>query len=360
MSLIRVFINYSHRNEELVEKIEKVLKANGLTPMFDRNFAFGFGFHEQIKRFIGHAHVFLPVVTPKAAERGWVQQEIGYAMAMNVPILPLAIGAVPGEMIGALHAVKLPRKIKERELDLRLSQLLIPPIFERLIQRKHNAHDAQYVCAALPEDRTTMMVEYADGVEDIQEGVPELSTTSFVRQKGALSSFHIPDKPLSDEVWKQRYVPHQRSAHHTRLQREERRALTRHAARSGCRLIVEPDLQFKEYDPIARRVRLESLVEFLKSGEVERVEIAFHRGTPGEQSLTIVGDWFLAESRVARPGHGYDQTIFTRHAPSMKPRIASFDEEFAYLLEECRFTAASSRCQAIGELRKIIDSLPPT
>lgn len=359
MPSIRVFINYSHRNAKLVEKIEQVLRANGLTPMFDRNFAFGFGFHEQIKRFIAHAHVFLPVVTRKAAERGWVQQEIGYAMAMNVPILPLAIGAVPGEMIGALHAVKLPQKVDDHELDTRLRQLLIPAVFERLIQRKQVAHDAQYVCAALPEDRTAMMVEYAESVEDIdiQEAIPELSKTGYVRQKGALSSFHIPDQPVTDDAWRKRFLPGKRSAHHCRLQREERRALTRLAARSGCRLIVNPYIPFSDLAPEARCAKLKSLVAFLESGEVERIEIAFLQDQQETHSLTIVGDWFLAEAVAARAGHGYDQTIFTRHAPSMKPRIAAFDEEFASALKACGFTAANSRCQAIIELRSLIASL---
>ena len=56
----RVFISYSHEDRSLVEGIAAILEANGLKPMWEENFAYGQGFHEQIKNFIAHAHVFSP------------------------------------------------------------------------------------------------------------------------------------------------------------------------------------------------------------------------------------------------------------------------------------------------------------
>jgi sugar/nucleoside kinase (ribokinase family) len=66
----RVFISYSHGDIETVQRVVEVLKANGLTILWDQDFAFGRGFHEQIKTFISYAHVFLPVITVKSSERG--------------------------------------------------------------------------------------------------------------------------------------------------------------------------------------------------------------------------------------------------------------------------------------------------
>ncbi len=91
----RVFLSYSHQDLKLVTVIEAVLKRNGLSPMWDEHFLYGQGFHEQIKNFIAHAHVFLPILTPTASHRNWVHQEIGYAMALNVPVLPVTIGEIP-------------------------------------------------------------------------------------------------------------------------------------------------------------------------------------------------------------------------------------------------------------------------
>lgn len=81
MNTYRVFISHSHEDLEKVENIVKALKENGLTPMWDKNFRYGQGFHEQIKNFISHAHVFMPFITEAFSKRGWVHQETGYAMA---------------------------------------------------------------------------------------------------------------------------------------------------------------------------------------------------------------------------------------------------------------------------------------
>ncbi len=88
MSSYRVFISHSHKDRRLVKNIVKALEGNGLKPMWDRNFMSGHGFHEQIKNFIAHAHVFMPFFTEASSKRGWVHQEIGYAMALNVSVLP--------------------------------------------------------------------------------------------------------------------------------------------------------------------------------------------------------------------------------------------------------------------------------
>ena len=49
MDTYRVFISYSHDDKEQVEKIVNVLDSNGLKPVWDQNFLYGQGFHEQIK-----------------------------------------------------------------------------------------------------------------------------------------------------------------------------------------------------------------------------------------------------------------------------------------------------------------------
>lgn len=87
-----MFISYSHQDRKLVEQVEQVLRENGLDTLWDENFEFGHGFPEQIKNFIAHAHVFMPIIT---AARPWVHQEIGYAMALNVPLLPVCKGELP-------------------------------------------------------------------------------------------------------------------------------------------------------------------------------------------------------------------------------------------------------------------------
>ncbi len=139
--------------------------------------------------------------------------------------------------------------------------------------------------------------------------------------------------------------------------REERLALTKHQQKSGCRLIIKPSLEYPEYGHPARLVRLRSLVSFLKGTTDELAQVAINEQMSPEENVTIVGDWFAAESVSARIGHGYRQTIFTCHAPSMRSRIELFDQEFDEQLAVADWRPESSRQSAIEYLKRLIAQL---
>ena len=344
MSTYRVFISYSHEDLKLVKVVVKALEENGLTPMWDENFAWGHGFPEQIKNFIAHAHVFVPIITEASSERGWVHQEVGYAMALNIPILPITLDKVPGEMLQELLAV--PWSDDSEKLKEQLSK----ETFEALVRKAQKNSRPVFECAEYHEDRTMMMAEYATKVLDLRNH-------GHVHQKGALSSFHIPHKPISHPIWKERYGSFEASDYRCRLLREERLVLEEHARESGCSLIIDPYLSYEKYGPRARKVRLETLLEFLESMPEEKVRVAVNKGMPEGENLTIVGDWFSAESILAVPGKGYQQTIFTRHAPTIGSRIELFDREMEELLRSRGHEAASSRDAAIAEINDILTGL---
>lgn len=343
METYRVFISYSHNDLPEVRKIVEVLTQNGLQPMWDENFSFGFGFHEQIQTFITHAHVFMPYITEASSLRGWVHQEIGYAMALNIPVLPVTRNMVPGEMLQRLHAVCFGEDLDD------IKERLSWDVFDNLVNGYRETSDALYKCAEQADDRTLMMVEYANNVL-------KLKTHGLVRQKGGLSSFHIPKKVVTDPVWKERYYPDMRSVFHCRNQRKERIALEKHAKVSGCRLIINT-LIMAERSERAQRVRLQTLLEFLDSMPDDKVQIVINRELQPQESLTIVGDWFAAESVSGSVIQGFRQTIFTCHAPSMQSRIELFDQEFEELLQNAGWTAETSRSAAIKEIKETIERL---
>lgn len=226
----RVFVSYSHVDRKQIERIVDILKNNGLIPMWDENFLYGGRFHDQIKNYIAHSHVFMPFITNESSQRGWVHQEIGYAMAQNIPILPVTFDRIPGEMLQHLHAI--PYSENQEVLGKRLNRTVI----EKLVNSARSNSKPLYFSAAFPEDRTEMMIEYATMVLD-------LGYYGVVRQKGGLSSFHIPDKPISLDAWHKRYGKQYRESR-CRMQREERQVLGKHAKEMGARLIVNPDIDY--------------------------------------------------------------------------------------------------------------------
>lgn len=343
--MYRIFISYSHQDESLVSKIEEILTGNGLKPMRDRNFAFGTGFHEQIKNFIAHAHVFLPVITDTSDARKWVHQEIGFAMALNIPMLPIAVGEkLPDAMLQQIHAVRI-----GEDLEI-VKKHLSWEMIHGLVLRHSAPSQPLYQCAEFAEERATLMVKYSREVIDF-------GIHAELRQKGALSSLHIPSKTINHPVWKARYGGIDRGPGHCNLQREERLALEEHVRSAGCKLIINPNLNYEQYGGQARIVRIECLIEFLKSMVDSPCQVAINTRMGHEESLTILGDWFAAESVSARVGRGYRQTVFTRHAPSMLGKIEAFDQEFKELLDDAGWAADTSREAAIAKMSEIVAEL---
>jgi hypothetical protein len=342
----RVFLSYSRKNTDLVAKLEKILRKNGVATMRDKHFAYGVGFQEQIRRYIEFAHVFVPVITKKSSKRGWVQQEIGYAIAQNVPVLPVAIDWKPQQWLRNLHSVMLNKKRLDKDRKT-LRALFSRELFRELVHRYRKHRFAVYACAMLQEDRAEMMADYADEVASIQSLVRPPKTkrrskkfraeppmSSRVRQKGALSSFHIPAEPVNSPVWEERFGRVTKSEHHCRLLRAERLSLTRHAAEWGARLIIDPSIPYTQLGPKVRAARLKGLLRYLYSKEGRKTQVVFNTRMARAENVTIVGSWFMATAAAAEAGKGYYQTIFTRHAASIHARIDEFDDEFERLLIE--------------------------
>ncbi|MEI6503449.1 MAG: toll/interleukin-1 receptor domain-containing protein, partial [Armatimonadota bacterium] len=214
---LRVFISYSHADDGAAVSIAQALAENGLVPLSDAGFPYGTGFVEQIRSFIAHAHVFLPLVTESSSSRGWVHQEIGYAIAMNIPVLPVVVGeALPQAMMQQLRAVKLGESLE----DLR-SQLSLP-LFGDLVDRYRDPGFATFECAPSIEQRAAMFVKYSQELR-------EMRVTGRVRQKGGLSSFHMPDKRVAHELWRTRYGSIPPTDHQRQLLLDELTALKAHA-----------------------------------------------------------------------------------------------------------------------------------
>jgi TIR domain len=341
----RVFISYSHDERKLAQRIAVQLDANGMLSLWDKDIAPGHGFHDQIKTFISYAHVFLPIITESSSARGWVQQEIGYAMALNIPVLPIALGKPPGEMLSGLQAIRL----EHAEADIPPS--LCVATIDRLMCKQKDSTSTLYHCADHHEQRTKMISEYA-------EEVRLLGYTGVVRQSGALSAFHIPDKPANHPIWAKRYGGKSKGIYHNELLRQERISLEHHAAREGCRLIVCPEVTFEEYPPEARVTRLTGLLEFLQAMPDDKIEIARGPVLAQGESFLMVGDWFSASSISGQLTRGYRQTIFTRHAPTLRNQLLRFEDEFRDATQARPWPSAkSSRLGAILYLQDLISRL---
>jgi len=349
----RIFISYSQGGTGPVWKawllwhltvldLCKTLRDDfKLCVLSDRNIGAGTPFTDAIKGLITHAHLFIPLITKDANLKPWVHQETGFAMARNIPILPVVLedAGMPNDMIAQLQAITVKADLSD------LAQRLRETPLENLIFPRPAPPAEMVMIADWPEERAQLLINCANRIKD-------LGYHGMVRQRGAFSSFCIPDAEITDSVWREREGKDRRSAFYHCLQRQERQSLEWHATRAGCRLIIDPAFRFKERGLEASLSRLKTLLVFLNSLADHQVEVVFSEEAQ-HGNLTIVGDWFVAESLVPRSG-GYRQTVFNWHAPTVSRSVKRFDEQFEGIAREQKLELRSSRRTGIERIGQII------
>jgi hypothetical protein len=341
----RVFVSYSHEDKKLASKVVAVLRKMGMVPIWDEHITPGAPFSDAIKGLIAHSHVFLPLITETSMNRPWVHQETGYAMALDIPVLPVAVGKLPDQMIAQLEAVQVTPGL--RDLQSRLNEV----DFEEVVFPGPPRPRSSTEVADHPEDRARMLAASANRV--MQYGV-----CGHLRQRAAYSSLCIPDQDLTDLIWDCREGTRKQGAFHRHYMREERVALERHARAKGCSLVMDPTFPLSQREPNTTRAHLSVLLEFLESMPDRACKVAI-TSKALQGNITIVGDWFVADSVAARRRVGYRQTVFHWHAPTVLQRVREFDREFdGYLRQQgCRPTA--SRRAAISRIAQILTELGP-
>jgi hypothetical protein len=342
----RVFISYSHADDQKFREVSAALERAGVKPWSDANLAAGTSFSEQIQTNISHSHLFVPILTEQSHARGWVHQEIGFAVAMKVPCVPICIGRVPEGMIALAHAVVVDEALSD--LDAKLKAVPFGALVEDAAKKW-----VPCVAALEPEIRAEMITQYADNAH-------KKVGPGCVRVEGGLSSFSLPSETITHDSWKARYGDKPRSPFSLNLFRLERLALDRHAAVAGVRMIINSNLDLDSvYGTGATRTRLCLLTQSLESLRLpgDSVQIALAPELPPHLMLAV-GDWFVAESFSAVPIRGVLHTAFTAHASAVSKRITDFDQRLATLLKEQGISPAQSKAKALERLRARIRDLP--
>lgn len=310
----RVFLSYAHADKALIQQMAHILESIGLTPLWDIDINPGKPFANEIKELIARSHLFIPVLTPQSNTRPWVHQETGFAIALNIPVLPISIGQTPSEMISDIQAIPVQEDLSD--LAERLSQIDL----WRLVVPKPSKPFGTVEVAEWPEQRREYITRYTNWVT-------ELGEYGQVRCQARFSIFDAPDYDLHNPIWDMREGNAKTTEWMRHLIREERRAVERHARAAGCRLLIDPTSNtFQEQGADARYARLSVLREFIVSMPADKLEVVISPRAR-DTNLLIIGDYFTAESMAGRVG-GYVQTVFNAHPPTVLQRIQRFDQLF--------------------------------
>lgn len=340
----RVFISYTREDRALAKIMADTLQSVGLIPLWDQDIRPGVRFSDAIKNTIATAHLFMPLITERSQFRPWVHQETGYAIGINVPVVPIAQKTLPGEMIAELEAITV-------EPDLcDLAQHLHEADLDQIVRRPPPPPFVGTQVAEAPEHRSEWLVQCANWLLDN-------GRYCRLRQRALFSSLSIPDKDVHDSIWDRYDGRTPKSLELRKLLREERIALERHVRIQGCTLILAPDIDFTPVGADAHRAQLGTLVECLESLPRDRIEVVFSPRVD-EGNVTIIGDWFVTHALIPRPGALFRQSVFTSHAPTVLQWVTRFDQQVEEAKAGDNLTAAQRAESALDRLRQRLRVLP--
>ncbi|MBN1420004.1 MAG: toll/interleukin-1 receptor domain-containing protein [Planctomycetes bacterium] len=342
----RVFVSYSHDDKDKAMRVVERLRDLKARPLWDPEVHPGVPFSEQIREMVSFAHVFLPLLTERSRSRPWVHQEIGYAMALGVPVLPLGLGQLPEGMPEKVQALMVDTEL--RDLGKRLTGQVIQNVVSRA---QEEMTYTPLLCAPHPEDRTLLLNEYA-------RAVLRLGETGRIRHAAPFGTFTLPDRPPADPLWDRRDGPHKRSQWLRSWFRKERCVMEAHAKASGCDLILYPFAAKERLDTDGGLARLEVLTDFLDRMEDDKVRVVI-REESIRGNLLIVGDWFVAETVSPSQGRGFLHTIITRHAPTVLERVRRFDKDFEESLSDPSSSRGAAREKVLALRRKVETRIAP-
>ena len=336
----RVFICYEHSDLVTKEALCTIVKRSGMIPWADDSLVGGTRYTPEIQERIASSHVFMPILSAAAKSSPYVQQEIGFAVASHVPVLPVAMDAKPAAMISQTQAV-----LWNDDADQLGARLL--EAAHRLVR---DGSGPIYECARSNEDRISMHAGRA-------ETLLRWECYGRVRHKGWWSSFSLPNKPPGDDAWVKRYGGRADLATTEKCQllRREHRALVEHAKREGCSIILNQLVDSTPYGAAARVSRLRLLLRFLRDMSRDDVEIVLTDVLPRGESETIIGDWYLVHGSGGAMKRGYSQSVFTRHAPTVWQSVRDFDDDLRVLLDKQKVRPRDSKSEAERKIDEIVE-----
>jgi hypothetical protein len=346
MHQFRVFLSYAHADRGKAEQVDVLLRHLGLTPVWDKDIPAGRAFDDVIRKRIAQAHVFMPLITLNSCDRPWVHQEIGYALGIGVPVVPVAIGVLPEGMLSGLQAICVNDDLSDFRKGLEGAGI------ESLVRSFGARGELERLgimthVAEFSEERTMRLIRYAT----------ETPRPARVRQRAIFSSFSLPDAEPKHRVWELIEPPERRSEYLRTLLRDERRVLEEHARIGGCSLVLTPFLDFSSVGARVHRAQLETLREFLASMPADMIAVGIVDGR-FSGNLTIIGDWFGAKAVPPQPGSEYRQTVFTHHAATVLRWADDFDRELERSLQERGIDVHGSRDHAVKRIDDRLRGLP--
>lgn len=316
----RFFVSYCRGDQQFASTVVSSLQENGYEVSWDVKIEGGTPFCEGIQKAIQRVHFFVPLMTPAAWKSIWVQQEIGYAIACNVPVVPIVFDPLPQKlaMIGQVQAIVLSEHISQRKLK----GIIEKQNWSGILRQTQEKSTAVFQCDGDHRDKSKLIVSSA-------QDVAERFQSAKVMQRSTLTSFSLP-MVLEDENWQ---LVHDRKKLFW-LHLPERVALEKLGKRGGYDLIIDPCYSQTGYRWDIVKAKLQTLRKFLQDNAKNQDLRVVVRQFKRSESEIIIGDHWMAHSAAVSTMATERETISTWHAPTILSYYKKFQDEFQSMFKQ--------------------------
>lgn len=328
---MNVFISYSRSDQAIAHLLSYILRTAGIRCYVDRWVRTGHSFNEEIKEMIKKADLVLVLLTNSSQSSAWVNQEIGFAIAHDKHIWPLALeeNLEPTGMIATTESYCLLDWSNPFETIENLVKALRMDGHET--GREFFGVGIDHVLTGKIE-RTKFLIQRLHGFLD------EDNRHITIYHQAAFTIFSASDSTMYP-------VPGIHSREYIKLLLEERKALDALVSRPNTtfKLVVWPA---RPYPGQHMAVRYETLLAWLRSKEHDPT-IEFVCGQfQGPRNRLIVIDDFVLEGYKVSETPGYEMSV-VRYQPA---RIQEAAQEFELTWKQLAGGDNESAIQKIEEM----------
>lgn len=108
------FLSHSHKDHPIAIEIASILGMFGFSGFLaHRDIESGTEWREEIIQKLREATLLIAVVSPNFAESEWTDQEVGFALARPIPVLPVNAGMAPYGFLGHIQGVRWGEEARE-------------------------------------------------------------------------------------------------------------------------------------------------------------------------------------------------------------------------------------------------------
>ena len=340
--MTRVFLSHSSHDIVLARLIVHILEERGIVCFHsERDIRVGEEFDSKLVHQIHQSALVLVVWSAHAAASCWVNQEIGIALAKQVPVWPMVVDQTT--LQGAVFRRQGSDLSKHADPYQEITRLA-DEITKGFPREQFQPRVDQYLLGKEP--RTKHLIALLAQVNNARpEGY-------ILRIAAAFSSFGV----SADADYRvARYHSHE----YHELLIQEREEVCRMARWAAVKVILWPE---RVYDEAFMRIRFRNLLHYLESNHDDQ-HVQFVLGRHWGDNRHILDRNALVMG-VKSPGStrpGYDLTTVTYHGPTVTVAINEFDARFQDLWDQHLRDSAGIpgeshekvRAYVIAELRRV-------